>query len=75
MRGFRVTVALLVAGSAVAGVVAAVALTGSRASFDDVVIVLAVAAYAAVGTAVELARPGHLVGRLMLVRRAGVGRR
>ena len=67
MRGFRATVALLVAGSAVAGVVAAVALTGSRASFDDVVIVLAVAAYAAVGTAVELARPGHLVGRLMLV--------
>ena len=67
MRGFRAAVALLVAGSAVAGAVAAVALTGSRASFDDVVIVLAVAAYAAVGTAVELARPGHLVGRLMLV--------
>ena len=42
-------------------------MTGSRASFDDLVIVLAVAAYAAVGTAVELARPGHLVGRLMLV--------
>jgi signal transduction histidine kinase len=58
---------LLVAGSAVAGVVASLALTGSRASFDDVVIVLAVAAYAAVGTAVELARPGHPVGRLMLL--------
>ena len=42
MRGFRTAVALLVAGSAVAGAVAAVTLTGSRGSFDDVVIVLAV---------------------------------
>jgi signal transduction histidine kinase len=67
MRGFREAAALLVAGSAVAGVVAAVAVTGSRASFDDLVIVLAVAAYAVVGTAVELARPGHPVGRLMLL--------
>ena len=67
MRGIREAAVLLVAGSAVAGVVTAVAVTGSRASFDDLVIVLAVAAYAVVGTAVELARPGHPVGRLMLL--------
>ncbi|HET9996803.1 MAG TPA: histidine kinase [Nocardioides sp.] len=67
MRGIRGSAALLVAGSAVAGVVVAMAVTDSRASFDDLVIVLAVAAYAVVGVAVELARPGHPVGRLMLV--------
>ena len=67
MRGIRESAALLVAGSAVAGVVVAVAVTDSRASFDDLVIVLAVAAYAVVGVAVELARPEHPVGRLMLV--------
>ncbi len=67
MRGTRLAVALLVAGTAVTGVAAAVVGTGSRASFDDLVIVLAVAAYATVGTAVELARPGHPVGRLMLL--------
>ena len=67
MRGSRESAALLVAGLAVAGVVVAVAVTDSRASFDDLVIVLAVAAYAMVGTAVELARPAHPVGRLMLL--------
>ena len=66
MRVLRVSAVLLVAGLSVAGAVSAVAMTGSRAAFDDLVIVLAVAAYAAVGTAVELARPGHPVGRLML---------
>jgi signal transduction histidine kinase len=67
MRGIGGSAALLVAGSAVAGVVVAVAGTDSRASFDDLVIVLAVTAYVVVGMAVELARPGHPVGRLMLV--------
>ena len=73
MRVLRVSVVLLVAGLSVAGVVSAVAVTGSRAAFDDLVIVLAVAAYAAVGTAVELARPGHPVGRLMLCGAAAWG--
>ncbi len=73
MRVLRVSVVLLVAGLAVAGAVSAVAVAGSRAAFDDLVIVLAVAAYAVVGTAVELARPGHPVGRLMLCGAAAWG--
>lgn len=73
MGAFRVTGALAVAGLAVTGAVTAIVTTGSRARFDDLVIVLAVAAYAAVGTAVELARPGHWVGRLMLLGSAAWG--
>lgn len=73
MHAVRTTVVLVAAVLAVAGAVAAAAITGSRADFDDLVIVLAVAAYAAVGTAVELARPGHLVGRVMVCGAAAWG--
>ena len=73
MRVLRVSAVLLVAGLSVAGAVSAVVMTGSRAAFDDLVIVLAVAGYAAVGTAVELARPGHPVGQVMLCGAAAWG--
>lgn len=66
MRVIRVPAALLLAVSAAGGAVGSVVATGSRARFDDVAVVLAVIAYALVGLAVELARPGHPVGRLML---------
>ena len=66
MRVIRVPAALSVAALAIAGAVVAVAVTGSRADFDDVAILLVVTAYAVVGIAVELARPAHQVGRLML---------
>ena len=66
MRAIRLTAASLLAALAITGaVVAAVAATG-RPLADDLAIALVVAAYAVVGLAVELARPGHPVGRLML---------
>ncbi len=66
MRATRLTAASLLAALAIAGsVVAAVAATG-RPLADDLAIALVVTAYAVVGLAVELARPGHPVGRLML---------
>lgn len=66
MRAIRVPAALLVAALATGGAVVSVLATGSRSLPDDVAIVCAVAAYALVGLAVELARPSHRVGRLML---------
>ena len=66
MRAVRVSTATLVAALAVAGVVAAVVLTDSRSLADDLAIGLAVTTYALVGLAIELARPGHPVGRLVL---------
>ena len=66
MRSTRLTVASLLAALATTGaVVAAVAATG-RPLADDLAIAVVVATYAAVGLAVEVARPGHPVGRLML---------
>lgn len=73
MGAWRVSAGLTMAGTALAGAVTAVVATGSRARFDDAVIVLAVGAYAAVGLAVELARPGHAVGRAMLLGAAAWG--
>ncbi len=66
MGAVRVVTASLVAALAVSGAVAAVVLTDTRALADDLAIALVVGTYAAVGLAVELARPGHLVGRLVL---------
>ncbi len=66
MRAARVTVAALLAALATTGaVVASVAATG-RPLADDLAVAVAVTAYAVVGVAVEVARPGHRVGRLML---------
>ncbi|QZY29670.1 sensor histidine kinase [Nocardioides coralli] len=67
MRGIRVVAVVLLAALAVAGGVVALAATDTRSAYDGLAIVLALTAYAAVAVAIELARPGHPVGRLVLV--------
>lgn len=67
MRSVRVALLLITAALAVAGAAAPVLLaTRGRSAFDDVAIVLVVATYAAVGVVIQVARPGHAVGRVML---------
>lgn len=67
MRSVRVALVLVPAALAVACAALPLALvTAGRGVFDDVAIVLVVATYAVVGVVVELARPGHGVGRVML---------
>lgn len=66
MRATRLTAASLLAALAITGAVIAAAAATGRPLADDLAIVLVVAAYAVVGLAVEVARPGHPVGRLML---------
>ncbi len=73
MRVIRPGAATLVAALAVAGAVTGVVATGSRDRFDDVVITLVIATYAAVALTIELARPGQRVGRLMLAGAAAWG--
>jgi signal transduction histidine kinase len=68
---------VLAAGSiAVAGTLASVVLSnGVGSKLNELAIALAVTTYAVVGIVIMLARPGHLVGRLMLLGAAtwGVG--
>lgn len=66
MRATRLSALSLLAALAITGAVVAVAAATGRPLVDDLAIALVVATYAAVGLAVELARPGHPVGRLML---------
>lgn len=67
MRTVRVALTLVVAALAVAfALVPPLFATAGRDGFDDAAIVLVVATYAVVGAVIELARPGHPVGRLML---------
>ena len=73
MRMIRPGAAALVAALAVAGAVTGAAATGSRDRFDDVAITLVIATYAVVALVIELARPGHRVGRLMLAGAAAWG--
>ncbi|WP_353950605.1 sensor histidine kinase [Knoellia sp. S7-12] len=67
MRSVRVALALLVAALAVAGaLMPPLVATEGRDPFNDAAIALVVATYAVVGVVIEVARPGHAVGRLML---------
>jgi hypothetical protein len=66
MRAIRVSTAPLLAALAIAGVVVAAVVTGSRPLVDDLAIGVVVTTYALVALVIELARPGHPVGRLML---------
>ena len=66
MRATRLTAASLLAALAITGAVVAAAAATGRPLADDLAIAVVVAAYAVVGLAVEVARPGHRVGRLML---------
>ena len=73
MRAVRVVTATLVAALAASGVVVAVAVTDTRPLADDLAIALVVTTYAVVGLVIELARPGHPVGRLILAGSAAWG--
>lgn len=66
MRWVRVSSVLLLGALAVAGALTPTLLATGRGRFDDVAIALVVATYTVVALVVELARPGHAVGRLML---------
>lgn len=67
MRWVGVSSVLLLAALAIAGALTPALLATGRGRFDDAAIALVVATYTVVAVVVELARPGHLVGRLMLV--------
>ncbi|MFW5469046.1 histidine kinase [Knoellia sp. CPCC 206435] len=68
MRTVRVALTLVLAALAVAcALVPPLFATAGRDAFDDAAIVLVIATYAAVGAVIELARPGHPVGRLILL--------
>ena len=67
MRWVRVSTVLLLAAAAVVGALAPVVLATGRGTFDDVAVALVVTTYTVVALVIELARPGHPVGRLMLV--------
>ena len=73
MRVIRPYAASMVAALALAGAVTAVVATDSRHAFDDAAITLVIGTYALVALVVELARPGHRVGRLMLAGAAAWG--
>lgn len=74
MRPVRAALTSLGAALTVAcALVPALVGASGRGLFDDVAIVAVVASYALVGTVVVLARPGHGVGRLMLVGAAAWG--
>lgn len=67
MQALRVSLALLLGGLGVAGAVSSPLLAaGTRSRFDDVAIVLVITTYTVVALIIELARPGHPVGRTML---------
>ena len=66
MRWVRVSSVLLLAAAAVAGALAPALLSSGRGTFDDLAVALVVTTYTVVAVVVELARPGHPVGRLML---------
>ncbi len=66
MRWVRVSSVLVLGALAVAGALAPTLLATGRGRFDDVAIAVVVATYTVVALVVELARPGHPVGRLML---------
>jgi signal transduction histidine kinase len=66
MRAIRVMAVAGLAALAVAGGLVTLLVTDTRSNPDDVAILLALLAYASVSVAIELARPGHTVGRLML---------
>ncbi|KGN31962.1 hypothetical protein N802_19280 [Knoellia sinensis KCTC 19936] len=74
MRTVRAVLTLAVAALAVAGALTPpVVAAASRGGLDHAAIALVIATYAVVGTAIELARSGHAVGRLMLVGAAAWG--
>ena len=74
MRAVRVSWALPAGVVALAGALVSVLLAeGGRSEFDDVTIALAIVVWAIVGLVIELARPGHPVGRLMLFGAAAWG--
>ena len=59
---------VLAAGLGLGGAIASVVLArGPGAPVNELAIVLAVAAYLSVGLVILIARPGHLVGRLLLL--------
>lgn len=66
MYAIRLFTAPLLAVLAIAGAVVAAVVTGSRPIADDLAIGVVVTTYALVALVIELARPGHPVGRLML---------
>ena len=68
MRTVRIPVVLLAGGMAVAGALASVVLSnGVGSQLNEVAIALAVTTYTVVAVIIVLARPGHPVGRLMLL--------
>ncbi len=73
MRATRLSVASLLAALAITGSVVAAAAATGRPIADDVAIAIVVATYALVGVAVEVARPAHPVGWLMVVGSAAWG--
>ena len=66
MRWVRVSTVLVLAALAVVGALTPVAVATGRSRFDDLAIAAVVATYTAVGVVIELVRPGHRVGRIML---------
>ena len=66
MRVMKPVVAALAAALATAGALVPVATADTRPLTDVLTIALAVTTYALLALAIELARPGHPVGRLML---------
>lgn len=66
MRAIRVPAVLAVVVLTAAGAATSIAATDTRAVLDDAAVTGVLLSYALVGLAVELARPGHPVGRLML---------
>ncbi|HEX6151084.1 sensor histidine kinase [Nocardioides sp.] len=73
MRATRLCAASLLAVLAITSAVVAAAADTGRPLADDVAIVVVVATYALVGVAVELGRPAHPVGWLMLAGSAAWG--
>ena len=66
MRWVRVSSVLLIGALAVAGALAPTLVATGRGRLDDIAIALVITTYTVVALVVELARPGHPVGRLML---------
>ncbi len=66
MRWVRVSTVLALGALAVAGALTPVLVATGRGRFDDVMIAVVVATYTAVAVVIELAQPGHPVGRTML---------
>jgi signal transduction histidine kinase len=66
MRWVRVSSVLLLAAVAVGGALTPVLLASGRGTFDDLAVALVVTTYIVVAVVIEIARPGHPVGLLML---------